>query len=73
MSLKSLSFATNFVTTPIGTVDTTISHGLNRIPLEGFIVWRANGSQVYRGAAAWTKTEITLRSDINTLIVIMLL
>jgi hypothetical protein len=46
--------------------DNTISHGLNRVPRGYLVVEADKGCSVYDGLLAWTETTITLRVDVAT-------
>ena len=43
--------------------DETVDHKLGRIPVEAFVTLRTSTGRIYRGAAAWTTTQIFLRAS----------
>lgn len=46
--------------------DTAIAHGLKRVPSGYLIIKRDKAGIIYDGAAAWTETNIYVRSNLAT-------
>ena len=60
------------ISASIGTGETTVEHGLGRIPLDGFIVDRLVATKIYRGPTAWDGTNVYLRADVTGTVTLVL-
>ena len=72
--VKAGQFDARHVTVASGAADTefTVAHGLDRTPVEAFVVLINEGGVVYRGTTAWDGTNIYLRTNTaNTLFTLL--
>ena len=63
----SYSFAADVLTAvaPVAiNTEFTVTHNLERVPLEGFIVLRGASGNIYRSGTAWTTTTVYLKCDV---------
>jgi hypothetical protein len=72
VSTKSPSFNAHTVDATVGTAETTIAHTLGRAPLDGFIINRSGSGNVFRGATAWTSTNIYLTASASVTVTLLL-
>ena len=72
MSTKSPSLNAHTVEVTVGTTETTVAHTLGRIPLDGFIINRAGSGNVFRGATAWTASNIYLTASASVTVTLLL-
>jgi hypothetical protein len=72
MSTKSPSFNAHTVEATVGTSETTIAHTLGRAPLDGFIIKRNGSGNVFRGATAWTASNIYLTASAGVTVTLLL-
>ena len=54
---------TRLINVNVATSETTIAHSLGRTPVDGFIVTRTSGANVFRGTTPWTSTNIYLQAS----------
>ena len=73
MSTKSPSLNDHTLDTTVGTSETTISHTLGRVPLDAFIINRGGSGNVFRGATAWTSTDIFLTASAAVTVTLLLI
>jgi len=71
MSTKSPSLNAHTVEATIGTSETTIAHTLGRAPLEGFIIKRSGSGNVFRGATAWTSSNLYLQASATVTVTLL--
>ena len=56
----------------VGTAETTAPHNLGRTPLDGWIITRNTSGNVFRGATAWTSTNIYLQASASVTVTLLI-